>query len=138
MPPDLRTDPDEELEEFNLPPEPAMGEPSPPPERVYNAPHQLRERRFVETPGGHPAMDGEWMNKLARARQPPRGSRIDGPPLRCCRQPWQEEEEDLFAPDQQDEGMEEDQEDQDDHLLPELDQEPLEGLPEEEDVDMED
>ncbi|MCP3668716.1 MAG: hypothetical protein GY696_40580 [Gammaproteobacteria bacterium] len=34
--------------------------------------------------------------------------------------------------------MEEDQGDQDDHLLPEPDQEPLEGLPEEEDVDMED
>ena len=30
------------------------------------------------------------------------------------------------------------EEDQDDHLLPEPDQEPLEGLPEEEDVDMED
>ncbi len=68
MPPDLRTDPDEELEEFDLPPEPAMEEPLPPPERVYNAPCQLRERRFVEPPGGHPAMDRERMNKPARAR----------------------------------------------------------------------
>ena len=29
MPPDLRTDPDEELEEFDLPPEPGMAAPSP-------------------------------------------------------------------------------------------------------------
>ncbi|MCP3668715.1 MAG: hypothetical protein GY696_40575 [Gammaproteobacteria bacterium] len=83
MPPDLRTDPDEELEEFDLPPEPEMGEPSPRPEREYRVPCQLRERRFVESPGGHPAMDGERMNRPARVRQPPRGSRIDRPPLRA-------------------------------------------------------
>ncbi len=47
-------------------------------------------------------MDGERMNKPARAR----GSRIYGPPLRRHRLPWQEEEEDLFTPDEQDEGME--------------------------------
>ncbi|MCP3663131.1 MAG: hypothetical protein GY696_11655 [Gammaproteobacteria bacterium] len=78
------------------------------------------------------------MNKPARARQPPRGSRIDGPPLTPHRQPWQEAEDDLLAPDEQDEGMEEDPGDQDDHILLGPNQGPLKGLPEEDDVEMED
>ena len=81
-------------------------------------------------------MDGERMNRPARVRPPPRGSRIAGPPLRRRRPSWQEEE-DLFAPEQE-EGMEEDQGDLDNRLLPVPDQEPLEGLPAEEDIDMED
>ncbi|MCP3663130.1 MAG: hypothetical protein GY696_11650 [Gammaproteobacteria bacterium] len=60
MPPDLCTDPDEELEEFILPPDPEIGEhpPPPPPERVNSAPRQMEERIFVEPPGSFPAMDG--------------------------------------------------------------------------------
>ncbi|MCP3665607.1 MAG: hypothetical protein GY696_24435 [Gammaproteobacteria bacterium] len=78
------------------------------------------------------------MNKPARTRQPPRGSRIDGPPLRSHSQPWQETEDDLLAPDEQDEWMEEDPGDQDDHILLGPDQGPLDGPPGEDDVEMED
>ena len=99
MPPELRTDPDEELEERILPPDSEIGEHLPPPERVNNAPCQLEERKLVEPPGGFPAMDEERMNRPSRARQPLRGSRIDGLPIGPRIQPWQEREDDLLCPD---------------------------------------
>ncbi len=77
-------------------------------------------------------MDGEWMNKPART------SRIDGLPIRSRSQPWQETEDDLLAPNEQDEWMEEDPGDQDVHILIGPDQGPLEGPPGEDDVEMED
>ncbi|MCP3665608.1 MAG: hypothetical protein GY696_24440 [Gammaproteobacteria bacterium] len=55
MPQGLRTDPDGELEELILPPDPEIGEHLPPPERVNGAPRQMVERRFVEPPRGLPS-----------------------------------------------------------------------------------
>ena len=66
MPPGLRTDLDEELEEMNIGPDPAMNPPSPPLPPGYVAPPQLRERRYIEPTGGRPAMDGEKRNKPPR------------------------------------------------------------------------
>ncbi|MCP3666296.1 MAG: hypothetical protein GY696_27980 [Gammaproteobacteria bacterium] len=113
---------------MNILPDPEMDAPSPPSVPEYTAPRQLRERRYIESTGGCPAMDGEKMNKPARVMPPP-----FGPPLRRRCPSWQEEE-DLFAPEQE-EGMEEDQGDLDNRLLPVTDQEPLEGLPAEEDME---
>ncbi|MCP3665566.1 MAG: hypothetical protein GY696_24225 [Gammaproteobacteria bacterium] len=90
----------------------------------------LDNTRFVEPPGGFPAMDGEQMNRPPRARQPLRGSRIYGPPIGPRTQPWQEMEDDLlYAGEQsaplpdQDIWMGSDPGDQDEHMSLGSDQE---------------
>ncbi|MCP3664442.1 MAG: hypothetical protein GY696_18465 [Gammaproteobacteria bacterium] len=84
------------------------------------------------------------MNKPPRARQPFRGSRIDGPPIGPRPQPWQEIEDDLEYPGEQsaplpdqDVWMEPDPGDKDEHMSLGYDQEPLEGSQEGSDVELE-
>ena len=102
MPPGLRTDPDEELEELELDQDPRMIAVAPPPPPSYVAPPQLRERRYIEPPGGLPALAGEKRNRPARVIPRPRGARIVGQPLSRQLPSWQEkeaeEEEDLPGP----------------------------------------
>ncbi len=82
MPPGLRTDPDEELEEMTIPHDPKMKVASPPPQPAYVATPQLRARRFIKPPGGRPALPGEKRNQPPREVSRPRGTRISGQPLR--------------------------------------------------------
>ncbi len=133
MPPGLRTDPDEELEEMVLPQDPKMPVATPPPQPAYVATPQLRARRFIEPPRGCPALPGEKRNQPPRVVPRPRGARIVGQPLRSQLPAWQEEEEEDQPRPEPQEDMEEDQ----DPLEPPMSPEPgQESLPAEEDMDM--
>ncbi|MCP3666379.1 MAG: hypothetical protein GY696_28410 [Gammaproteobacteria bacterium] len=117
MPPGLRTDPDEELEEMELPQDPNMPAVTPPPRPAYVATPQLRARRFIEPPGGRPALPEEKRNRPPRVIPRPRGTRNVGQLLRCQLPAWQEEE----AEEEEDQpGSEphEDMEEGQDHLEP--------------------
>ncbi|MCP3661886.1 MAG: hypothetical protein GY696_05215 [Gammaproteobacteria bacterium] len=140
MPPDLQTDPDQELEELPLPADPDIEAHLPPPRRGWAGPPSSKRNGDLLN---HQGAGQLWMGRKG-TNLPVPGSRIDGTPIGPRPKPWQEIEEDLEYPGEQaaplpdqDVWMEPEPGEQDEQMFLGSDKEPLKGSQEGSDVELE-